>query len=46
MKRLSSVEELNSESFRTFMAWINGFARVHGLRVHTDWSKIWEYPWT
>jgi polysaccharide pyruvyl transferase WcaK-like protein len=28
------------------MAWINGFARVHGLRVHTRWSKVWEYPWT
>lgn len=27
------------------MAWINGFARVHGLRIHTNWSKIWEYPW-
>jgi polysaccharide pyruvyl transferase WcaK-like protein/SAM-dependent methyltransferase len=28
------------------MAWINGFARVHGLRIHTNWSKVWEYPWT
>jgi polysaccharide pyruvyl transferase WcaK-like protein len=46
MKRLASVEELRSPRFQTFMLWINGFARVHNLRVHTDWSKIWEYPWT
>ena len=46
MKRLASVEELRSQCFRTFMAWVNGFARVHDLRVHTDWSKVWEYPWT
>ncbi len=46
MKRLSSVDELNSEQFRAFMAWLNGFACVHGLRIHTNWSKIWEYPWT
>ena len=46
MKRLASVEELRSQRFRTFMAWINGFARVHDLRVHTEWSKVWEYPWT
>jgi polysaccharide pyruvyl transferase WcaK-like protein/2-polyprenyl-3-methyl-5-hydroxy-6-metoxy-1,4-benzoquinol methylase len=45
MKRLASVDELNSPGYRAFMAWINGFARVHGLRVHTNWSKIWEYPW-
>jgi polysaccharide pyruvyl transferase WcaK-like protein/2-polyprenyl-3-methyl-5-hydroxy-6-metoxy-1,4-benzoquinol methylase len=46
MKRLSSINELNSQRFRTLMAWINSFAQVHGLRVHTNWSKIWEYPWT
>lgn len=46
MKRLASVEELRSHRFRAFMAWINGFARVHGLRVNTAWSKVWEYPWT
>ena len=46
MKRLASVEELHSHRFREFMAWINGFARVHDLRVHTNWSKVWEYPWT
>jgi len=46
MKRLASIEELHSSRFRPFMAWIDGFACVHGLRVHTNWSKIWEYPWT
>jgi len=46
MKRLASVEEVRSQHFRAFMAWINGFARVHDLRIHSDWSKIWGYPWT
>lgn len=46
MRRLASVDELHSKSFASFMAWINGFARVHGLRTHTNWSKIWEYPWS
>jgi polysaccharide pyruvyl transferase WcaK-like protein/SAM-dependent methyltransferase len=46
MKRLACVNELNSSGFRAFMAWINGFARIHGLRIHTQWSKVWEYPWT
>jgi polysaccharide pyruvyl transferase WcaK-like protein/SAM-dependent methyltransferase len=46
MKRLASVNELNSGSFRAFMAWINSFARVHGLRVHANGSKTWEYPWS
>jgi len=27
------------------MTWLNAFAQVHGLRVHTSWSKVWEYPW-
>ncbi len=27
------------------MVRINAFAQVHGLRVHTNWSKVWEYPW-
>jgi len=45
MKALASVSELESGSFRSFMAWLNAFAQVHGLRVHTSWSKVWEYPW-
>ncbi len=45
MKRLASVAELDSAPFRAFMAWINGFARANGLRIHENWSKIWEYPW-
>ena len=46
MKRLASIEELCAPDFRSLMAWINGFACVHSLRIHTNWSKIWEYPWT
>ncbi len=45
MKRLASVDELNSAAFRSFMTRVNAFAQEHGLRVHTDWSKVWEYPW-
>jgi SAM-dependent methyltransferase/polysaccharide pyruvyl transferase WcaK-like protein len=45
MKRLASVDELNSPAFRSFMSWVNAFAQVHGLQVHTNWSMVWEYPW-
>jgi len=45
MKHLASVRELESPPFRSFMALVNAFASAHGLRVHTDWSKVWEYPW-
>ncbi|MCH7805382.1 MAG: class I SAM-dependent methyltransferase [Acidobacteria bacterium] len=45
MRRLASVDELRSPAFRSFMSRVNGFAQEHGLRVHTDWSKVWEYPW-
>jgi SAM-dependent methyltransferase len=43
--RLGSVAELESPSFRTFMAECNAFAARHGLRQFTDWTKVWEYPW-
>ena len=46
MKCLASVGELSSLQFKSFMSWINAFARVHGLRVHTNHSTIWEYPWS
>ncbi len=46
MRRLASVEELRSQRFCSFMARVHGFARIQGLRVHTDCSKAWEYPWT
>ena len=39
------MDESRSPAFRSFMSRLNGFAREHGLRVHIDWSKIWEYPW-
>ena len=45
MRRLASVDELRSPAFRSFMSRVNTFAQEHGLRVHTDWSKVWEYPW-
>jgi polysaccharide pyruvyl transferase WcaK-like protein/2-polyprenyl-3-methyl-5-hydroxy-6-metoxy-1,4-benzoquinol methylase len=43
--RLASVSELESTGFRAFMAMVNGLAVQWGLRVFTNWSKIWEYPW-
>lgn len=43
--RLASVTELESDRFRAFMGLVNGFAEPLGLRVMTDWSKVWEYPW-
>lgn len=43
--RLASVDELESIGFRAFMAMINGLATQWGLRVFTNWSKVWEYPW-
>jgi 2-polyprenyl-3-methyl-5-hydroxy-6-metoxy-1,4-benzoquinol methylase len=43
--RLGSVAELESASFRAFMAETNAFAARHGLRQFTDWTKVWEYPW-
>ena len=39
------MDGLRSPTFRSFMSRVNGFAQEHGLRVHTDWSKVWEYPW-
>lgn len=39
------MSELESPSFRSFMAECNAFAARHGLRQFTDWSKVWEYPW-
>lgn len=39
------MDELSSPTFRSFMSRVNAFAQEHGLRVHTNWSKVWEYPW-
>jgi len=43
--RLAAVNELESLGFQAFMAMINGLAAQWGLRVFTNWSKVWEYPW-
>jgi 2-polyprenyl-3-methyl-5-hydroxy-6-metoxy-1,4-benzoquinol methylase len=42
---LSSVKELESKTFRDFMALLNTLAAKWNLRQFTNWSKIWEYPW-
>ncbi|UYV13798.1 MAG: sulfotransferase [Phycisphaera sp.] len=42
---LARLEELQSPPFTGFMAQLNTFARLHGLREFDSWSKIWEYPW-
>ncbi len=46
MKRLASVHELNSKSFQSFMAWLNGFACVYSLGANENSSRNWEYPWS
>ena len=45
LARLASSKELNSFEFKGFMSLVNGLAIQWGLRVFTNWSKIWEYPW-
>jgi SAM-dependent methyltransferase len=42
---LARLDELQSPPFTAFMAQLNTFARLHGLREFDSWSKIWEYPW-
>lgn len=42
---LASLDEMNSPLFRSFMGMMNAFAKAHGLREFTNWTKIWEYPW-
>lgn len=42
---LARLDELQSPPFTGFMAQLNTFARLHGLREFDSWSKIWEYPW-
>ncbi|KJR40757.1 Polysaccharide pyruvyl transferase [Candidatus Magnetoovum chiemensis] len=42
---LSSVGELKSNRFRSFMYIINSFAQKQGLTVYKDDSKEWELPW-
>lgn len=42
---LARLEELQSPPFTSFMAQLNAFAILHGLREFDSWSKIWEYPW-
>jgi SAM-dependent methyltransferase len=42
---LAVLDELTSPRFALLMSAVNLFAAEHGLRVFTNWSKIWEYPW-
>ena len=42
---LASVSELESREFTGFMALLNQLAEKFGLRIMTNWSKVWEYPW-
>lgn len=43
---LGSVTELQSAPYRAFMSRLNSFAEKIKLRQFTDWTKVWEYPWT
>lgn len=42
---LASVKELESPQFRAFMDGLNQLAEQFHLRIFTNWSKVWEYPW-
>ncbi|MGN6369115.1 MAG: class I SAM-dependent methyltransferase [Phycisphaerae bacterium] len=43
--RLAAVEELANPAMEEFLLHLNAFAAEHGLRMMTNWSKAWEYPW-
>ncbi len=45
MRALASVAALGSRDYVAFMQVLNALAQAWGLRVHTNWSKVWEYPW-
>jgi len=42
---LASVQELESQRFTDFMSVLNSLAKKFNLRIMTNWSKVWEYPW-
>jgi SAM-dependent methyltransferase len=42
---LAALDQLTSPRFTVLMGAVNLFASAHGLRVFTNWSKVWEYPW-
>jgi len=43
---LANLAQTFSGSFVGFMGMLNAFARKHGLRHFSNWSKVWEYPWS
>jgi SAM-dependent methyltransferase len=45
MVALASVRELESQRFTDFMNVLNSLAKKFNLRIMTNWSKVWEYPW-
>jgi SAM-dependent methyltransferase len=42
---LASLAQLQNPSFVGFMQSLNAFAARCQLQIHTNWSKVWEYPW-
>jgi SAM-dependent methyltransferase len=44
MKRLASVQEMNTPFFRAVIDEVNEIGRGGGLRVIESTSKLWEYP--
>jgi SAM-dependent methyltransferase len=45
LARLASTAELVDPALEEFLLQLNAFAAEHGLRVMTNWSNSWEYPW-
>ncbi|MCX5835247.1 MAG: class I SAM-dependent methyltransferase [Deltaproteobacteria bacterium] len=44
MKRLASIQEMNTPAFRAVIDEVNEIGRRGGLRVIESTSKLWEYP--
>jgi len=44
MKRLASVQEMNTPAFRAVIDEVNEIGRRGGLRVVESTTKLWEYP--
>lgn len=42
---LARLDQLRSPRYERFMLALNCFALDHQLRVVTEWSSVWEYPW-
>jgi SAM-dependent methyltransferase len=45
VKRLASLPEVKSHSYKSFMDLLNQVAHGADLEEYTTYSRLWEYPW-